>query len=205
MTNLYATHVLPWLVEKACRSTSILAQRREWIARARGEVLEVGVGSGLNLELYDRDRVARVTGIDPSAPLLARAGARAERSNVPTELREADACRLPFAAEAFDTVVLTYTLCSIDDPHAALAEIARVMRRDARLIFVEHGRAPERRYRWLQTAITPLWRRLGGGCRLDRDPVALLGASGFTCEELELGRLDGTPLTNYAFRGVASR
>lgn len=145
--SLWADRVLPGLVEKACRSTTILAERRRWIPRAHGEVLELGVGSGLNLAFYDAARVARVTGIDPAGALLARARPRAEAAPVPVALVAAPAEALPFADRAFDSAVITYSLCSVDEPARALAEVRRVLRPGGELILVEHGLAPPARPR----------------------------------------------------------
>src|SRR5215510_13375498 len=139
--SFWANHVLPILVEKGCRSSVILEERRRWIPHAHGQVLELGVGSGLNLAFYDAARVAKVTGIDPSAPLLARAGARAAGAPVPVELVEAPAEALPFDAGSFDSAVVTYSLCSMADPARApprrRADVrrarARARRADARL------------------------------------------------------------------------
>lgn len=196
--------VLPWLTEKACRSTSILAERRRWVPLAEGEVLEVGVGSGLNLAFYDRQRVSRVVGIDPSAELLARARARVGEAEVEVELVEAASEALPFADGRFDSAVMTYTLCSVGDPARALAELRRVMRRGARLYFVEHGRSEDERTRRWQRRVTPAWRVVGGNCHLDRDAAALLREAGFELERLRMrDDPDGGWLTRFTYQGVA--
>ncbi len=203
--SLWADRVLPGLVEKACRSTTILAERRRWIPRAHGEVLELGVGSGLNLAFYDAARVARVTGIDPAGALLARARPRAEAAPVPVALVAAPAEALPFADRAFDSAVITYSLCSVDEPARALAEVRRVLRPGGELILVEHGLAPpadagtRRWQRWL----TPLWRRAGGGCRLDRDMTAILRAAGYDVDALTSGYTEGARWLSYTTQGVA--
>ncbi|MCX5747212.1 MAG: class I SAM-dependent methyltransferase [Proteobacteria bacterium] len=166
--------VLPGLIERACRSHAILDERRRWVPEARGAVLEVGVGSGLNLAFYDPARAQDVIGIDLSPPLLARAAARASAAPVPVTLQECDAERLAFDRGRFDTVLVTYTLCSVGDLAASLAEIHRVLRPDGQLVLVEHGRSPDARTQRWQRWITPVWRRVGGNCHLDRDvPRAL--------------------------------
>ncbi len=196
--------VLPWLVEKACRSTTILAERRRWVPQAAGEVLEVGVGSGLNLPFYDPARVTRVTGIDPSAPLLARARVRAGEAPVAVELIEAAAEALPMPAARFDSALVSYTLCSVAEPARALAEIRRVLRPDAPLYFVEHGRSDEPRIRAWQRRLTPAWRTIGGNCHLDRDIAALLRAAGFALTTLETGHVPGGGrLTSFTYQGIA--
>ncbi len=141
--GLWADRVLPGLIEKACRSGEILEERQRWVPRTHGRVLELGVGTGLNLAFYDPTRVEQVVAIDPSAALLARAQARATAAPVPVELRAANAEALPFAAASFDSVLVTYSLCSIDQLGAALGETRRVVRPGGDVIFVEHGRAPD--------------------------------------------------------------
>lgn len=201
--SLWSERVLPLLVEKACRSSTILDERRRWIPRAHGNVLELGVGSGLNLAFYDAARVAKVTGIDPSQPLLARARTRAAQAPVPVELVEATAELLPFDARSFDSAVVTYSLCSVDDPARALAEVRRVLRPGGDLVFVEHGLAPDARTRRWQHGLTPIWRRLGGGCRLDRDVSAILRDAGYHLDELIAAYSEGVRWLSFTSQGIA--
>jgi ubiquinone/menaquinone biosynthesis C-methylase UbiE len=201
--SLWARYVLPSLIEKACRSRAILDERRRWVPRAHGEVLELGVGSGLNLAFYDTARVRKVTGIDPSAPLLARAGTRAAQAPVPVELVEAPAERLPFPAGSFDSAVVTYSLCSVDDPGRALAEVRRVLRPGGELVFVEHGLAADARTRRWQRWLTPIWRRVGGGCRLDRDIGAILRGAGYQLDELSADHTEGAGWLSFTYQGTA--
>ena len=188
--GLWADRVLPGLIEKACRSGEILEERQRWVPRAHGRVLELGVGTGLNLAFYDPTRVEQVVAIDPSAALLARAQARATAAPVPVELRAANAEALPFAAASFDSVLVTYSLCSIDQLGAALAETRRVVRPGGEVIFVEHGRAPD-----------PGPRR----CRLDRDIAAAFLDAGFALPELETAYGAGRRWLSYTYQGVARR
>ncbi|MDB4961963.1 MAG: phospholipid methyltransferase [Myxococcales bacterium] len=190
----------PHLLERVCSTSAIMAERVRWLARARGEVLEVGVGSGLNLPLLDPQHITSFVGLDPSPPLLARAAARISR--VPTTLVAGTAEALPFDGARFDTVLLTYTLCSVDDPARALAEIRRVLRPGGVLVFVEHGAATKpRTLRW-QHRLTPLWRLVSGNCHLDRDVPRLLEAAGLTVTELDGRDSDASPLS-YAYSGIA--
>lgn len=201
--SLWARHVVPRLIEVAAQSPSILDERRRWVPRTHGRVLELGVGSGLNLPFYDPVRVARVTGIDPSPPLLRRAGPRAAQAAVPVELVEGFAERLPFDPGSFDSAIVTYSLCSMDEPARALAEVRRVLRPGAELVFVEHGLAPDAGTRWWQRRLSPIWRRIAGGCRLDRDLPALLRDAGFAVDELTAGYSGTVRVMSYTFQGIA--
>jgi ubiquinone/menaquinone biosynthesis C-methylase UbiE len=193
---------LPHLVEKACRSKVILEERKRWVPRAHGDVLELGVGSGLNLAFYDAAKVAKVTGIDPSAPLLMRAASRASTAPVPVELLRGRAEHLPFPDRAFDSAVITYSLCSVDDPARALAELRRVLRPGGDLVLVEHGLAPDAATRRWQRWLTPVWRRIGGGCHLDRDIAAILRDAGYRADDLHAGYADGARWLSYTFEGT---
>jgi ubiquinone/menaquinone biosynthesis C-methylase UbiE len=201
--RLWADRVLPHLIEKACRSAAILEERKRWVPRAHGDVLELGVGSGLNLAFYDATQVAKVTGIDPSAPLLARAATRVAAAPVPVELVFGHAECLPFPDHAFDSALVTYSLCSVDDPVRALTELRRVLRPDGELVFVEHGLARDAATRRWQKWLTPAWRRIGGGCRLDRDVPAILRAAGYRSDDLHADYADGARWLSYTFEGTA--
>jgi ubiquinone/menaquinone biosynthesis C-methylase UbiE len=201
--GFWAKRILPGLIEKACRSRTILGERRRWIPRAHGRVLELGVGSGLNLAFYDPARVAEVTGVDPSAPLLLRAGPRAAQAPVPVTLIEASAEQLPFDPGSFDSAIVTYSLCSMDQPARALAEVRRVLRPGGELVFVEHGLAPDAGTRWWQHRLNPIWRRITGGCRLDRDLPAVLRDAGFAVDELTAGYSGAVRWLSYTYQGTA--
>jgi ubiquinone/menaquinone biosynthesis C-methylase UbiE len=201
--SFWADRVLPHLVEKACRSRVILEERRRWVPRAHGDVLEIGVGSGLNLAFYDAAKVGKVTGIDPSAPLLARAAARVSEAPVPIELIRGHAEALPFPDRSFDSAVVTYSLCSVDDPARALAEVRRVLRSGGELVFVEHGLARDAGTRRWQRWLTPIWRRIGGGCRLDRDMAAILRDAGYHSADLSADYSEGMRWLSYTFQGTA--
>lgn len=175
--------------------------RRFVVPEARGEVLEVGVGTGLNLPLYDRAAVRRVVGIEPDPHMLRRARARAADLGLEVELHEVGAERLPFAAERFDTAVLTWVLCTIPDAGAALAEVRRVLRPGGVVLFVEHTRSVQPGLARVQERLTPLWGRLTGGCHLDRPGVDLVRASGLALEEVApVGRERWTLLPVYRGR-----
>ncbi|HSO39108.1 MAG TPA: class I SAM-dependent methyltransferase [Labilithrix sp.] len=171
--------------------------------RASGRTLEIGVGTGLNLGLYDRERVTQLLAIDPSPSILAKARERIAECHVPVELQEASAEALPFDAGSFESVVMTYSLCSVDEPLRALREIRRVLRSDGRLLFVEHGLARARSTRAWQRGLTPLWKRVSGNCHLDRDVPAELREAGLRVEELDESTGDGWSVSGYTYEGIA--
>jgi len=172
--------------------------------KATGDVLEIGIGSGLNLPFYNDDQVRRVYGLDPSLELQQMARRRA--ASLPLEiefLHQPAETAIPLPTESIDTVVLTWTLCSIRDPQIALDEIGRVMKRDGRLIFIEHGCSPDERIRGWQHRLTPLWKRIAGGCHLNREVKAILDQAGYELLESDAGYLPGPRPVTYTYRGVA--
>lgn len=180
-----------------------MRQRAKLVPLARGRVLEVGIGSGLNLSFYDPAQVTKVWGLDPS-PELARM-ARAAAGEVPfdVELVTAAGEEIPLEGRSFDTVVLTYTLCTIPGVEPALREVARVLRPGGRLLFSEHGRAPDAHVRRWQERLDPAWRRVSGGCRLTRDVPALLTSAGFEVTGMEAMYLPGWRPTSFNYQGAA--
>ncbi|HET6518336.1 MAG TPA: class I SAM-dependent methyltransferase [Geminicoccaceae bacterium] len=186
--GFYEHRVLPHLIHRAMRQRQLVAPRERLLAATAGRVLEIGIGSGPNLPLYPRD-TELVVGLDPSAELLARARREAAWTHFPVQLHRGSAEAIPFDDGSFDSVVSTWTLCSIPDAGAALAEVRRVLRPGGRLLFAEHGRAPEPRVATWQDRLTPLWRRIGGGCHLNRPIDALLRAAGLRIDRLETGYL----------------
>lgn len=177
--GFYDRHILPRVLQCSCGAPMVMELRRLVVPQARGEVLEIGCGGGLNIELYRPGQVRRVTGIDPAPPMLDRARQAVERAAVPVELIEAAAEALPFPDASFDTVVTTFTLCSVRDHGASLAEARRVLRPEGRLIFAEHGLAPETSVQRWQRRIEPVWKRLAGGCHLSRPVRSAIAATGF--------------------------
>jgi SAM-dependent methyltransferase len=201
--GLWSRHVLPRLVDRLCGAEEVGALRGEIVPLARGEVLEVGFGTGLNLPFYDPARVARVIGLEPAEEMFAMARRRAPVA-FPVERLALEGERIPLADESVDTVVVTFTLCSIADVAGALAGMRRVLRPDGRLLFLEHGAARDPRVLRWQERVNPVWKRVFGGCRLDRDPPALLRAAGFAIETLrEEAVADAPAIAAYSYRGVA--
>jgi ubiquinone/menaquinone biosynthesis C-methylase UbiE len=201
--GLYQRWVLPRLLELAMRQKVLDQYRQRAIASACGLVLEVGVGSGLNLALYG-PAVESVCAIDPSAELLRVATQRIGEALVPVSLVQASGERLPFAGASFDTVVMTWTLCSIIDPVAALIEMRRVLKPGGCLLFVEHGLSTDYRVARWQHGLTPGWRRIGGGCHLDRRIDELIRAAGFRLDAIETGYMTGPKPWTFLYQGRAS-
>lgn len=200
--NWYERVVLPRVLNFAMRQEVLLPFRRRVIADARGAVLELGIGSGLNLALYG-PAVNTVTGCDPSAALLRMARERAASAIVPVELLEASAEALPVADASIDTVVTTWTLCTIPDAARALREARRVLKPDGVLLFVEHGRAPEPGVARWQDRLDRPWGLVAGGCHINRRIDALIGDAGFRIEHLAHDRMPGPRTHNYLYQGRA--
>jgi ubiquinone/menaquinone biosynthesis C-methylase UbiE len=200
--GFYNSRILPWLLDLAMRQSTLQAYRKRTIWTARGRVLEVGVGSGLNLPLYG-PAVTEVCAIDPSPELLRLARPRSGSAIPRISLIRASAERLPFADKLFDTVVTTWTLCSIPDALQALREARRVLAPDGRLLFVEHGLAPEPGIARWQHGLTPCWRRISGGCYLDRKIDELIRSAGFDIVQLQTGYMKGPKPMTYMYEGQA--
>jgi ubiquinone/menaquinone biosynthesis C-methylase UbiE len=202
--GFYAKHVLPRLIDLAMRHPLARERRAALVPLARGEVLEIGIGSGLNLPFYS-SAVTRLRGIDPSAELLAIAGSKLDVAGFPVELLLEGAERLSVSDASVDTVLTTWTLCSIPDPARALAEMRRVLRPGGRLLFVEHGSAPDAAVRRWQKRLDPVWTRLAGGCHLDRRIDELIRSSGFGMERLQARYLPGPRALTFTYEGSATR
>jgi ubiquinone/menaquinone biosynthesis C-methylase UbiE len=200
--SFYADRIVPVLIDLAMRNKRLRPYRERIVGAAEGRVLEVGIGSGLNLPLY-RASARQVLGLDPSPRLLARARQKACRLPVPVELIQGSAEAIPLDDQCVDTVVMTWTGCSIPDVTSALAEMRRMLRPAGRLLFVEHGRAPEPNVARWQDRLTPLWRPLSGGCHLNRKIDALIEAAGFRFERLERGYMNGLKPFTFMYEGSA--
>lgn len=200
--SFYQRHVLPRLLHMAMRQEALLPFRRRVVSAAEGRVLEVGIGSGLNLPLYG-PAVRTVIGLDPSEELLRMARERAAATPIPVELLEASARAVPLDVASIATVVTTWTLCTIPDANRALGELRRVLKPGGALLFVEHGRAPEPGVALWQERLDPLWRRIAGGCHLNRKIDDLISSSGFRVDTLANARLPGPRTHTFLYEGRA--
>jgi ubiquinone/menaquinone biosynthesis C-methylase UbiE len=200
--SFYQHYVLPRLVHLAMRQETMLPFRRRVIGAAEGRVLEIGIGSGLNLPLYGLT-VRAVIGLEPSPELLLMARDRATAAPVPVDLLEASAEAVPLDDASIDTVVTTWTLCTIPDAPRTLAELRRVLRPAGALLFVEHGRAPEPGVARWQERLDPLWRRVAGGCHLNRKIDDLISSNGFRIDALTNARLPGPRTHTFLYEGRA--
>jgi len=201
--NPYERFVLPRLIDSACGMGDVMRVRAELIPRARGEVLEVGMGTGLNLQYYDAQQVSRIVGVDPAAQMQTLARKRAAQIAIPVEMVAVGADGIVAAADSYDTVVMTFTLCSIADPMPALVEMRRVLKSQGQLLFCEHGLSSEASVQRWQRRLTPWWRPIAGGCHLDRDIPRLLQQAGFVLHELHQGYIAGPRPMTYLYRGAA--
>jgi ubiquinone/menaquinone biosynthesis C-methylase UbiE len=202
--GFYQNQIVPILTDLAMRQRDLAAYRSRVVPAADGRVLEIGVGSGLNLPFYSPN-VRHLIGLDPSPKLLSMARRNSSPSPVPFELIEGSAESIPLQNGSVDTVVTTWTLCSIPDAGRALREMYRVLKPAGRLLFVEHGRAPQPNVCWWQDRLTPIWKRLGGGCHLNRAIKVLIADAGFRFERLDTGYIRGPSPMSFMYEGSAKR
>lgn len=189
----YDAHIMPRMVTLACSQGQIMKRRSFIVPLASGDVFELGCGGGLNQQFYQNSLISSFAGIDPHAGLLEEARANARARGWENEIREGVGEDIPFPAGQFDTVVCTYTLCSVEDPEKVLSEIKRVLKPGGRMLFLEHGKAPDANVIKWQTRIEPFWKKLAGGCHLTRPIGSALRGAGFEVEPLGQGYIPKTP------------
>jgi ubiquinone/menaquinone biosynthesis C-methylase UbiE len=202
--GFYRKFVLPHLINLAMDNKDTARCRSELIPQARGHVLEVGIGSGLNLPFYS-GQVSKVYGVDPSPELLHMARRRTGALPFPVELMNASAEALPVESNSADTVVMTWSLCSIPEPRKALREIRRVLKADGELLFIEHGLAPEAKIRTWQSRINRPWKAVAGGCNLNREVDGLISSAGLVIRRLETTYLHGPRVFAFTYKGRAGK
>jgi ubiquinone/menaquinone biosynthesis C-methylase UbiE len=200
----YQRYVLPRLIEAACSQKPMRALRHRYVPRAQGAVLEIGIGSGLTLAHYGAAATS-VTGLDPAAGLTAMARRRAAALTLPVDVLQVSGEAIPADDASFDSVVCTWTLCTIPNVYAALREMRRVLKPGGQLYFIEHGRAPDPGVLKWQRRLEPLWKPMGGGCHLTRKADELIRDAGFRITELDAGYEPGPKFACYMTHGVAER
>ena len=200
--GVYDRYILPHVINLAMRNRQLLPYRRRTIAAAEGRVLEIGIGSGLNLPFYSA-HVHEIVGLEPAPRLTEMARTRADRTSIRTTFIQGFAEAIPMEDRSVDTVVTTWTLCSIPDVNAALREMRRVLKPTGKLLFVEHGQAPDAGVRKWQDRLTPAWRCIGGGCHLNRPIRALVESAGFSIEQLQTGYMQGPRPMTFMYEGRA--
>jgi ubiquinone/menaquinone biosynthesis C-methylase UbiE len=203
MPNWYERHILPTALDIACGMPMISRMRQLVVSQAQGRVLEVGIGTGLNMRHYDKSRVTHITGLDPSLQLHPLARERIAQVGLPVDLIGLSAERIPLPDASFDTVLVTYTLCTIPDAGAALREMRRVLTPAGQLLYCEHGRAPDVSVQRWQDRLQAVWGPLAGGCHLGRNIPELLTSAGFTLADPETRYLPGPRPFTFHYWGVA--
>ena len=191
--GFYDRHILPKVLNLACGTKPVRYQRRKVVPLAQGRVLEIGIGSGLNLPYYDPAKVDRVIGLDPSAEMLNYARRASDDLPFEVEYLALEGEQIPLEHQSVDTVLVTYTLCTIPDAVTALEGMRRVLKPGGRLIFCEHGDAPDEAVRRWQRRLNPMWGRIGGGCNLNRKIPELIESAGFRIDDLDSMYLPDTP------------
>lgn len=202
--SFYADRILPHVIDKACSMGQIMKLRSQVVPQARGTVLEVGMGSAINLPFYDASRVDRVYGLEPSEGMRRKAQPNLRRSPVEVEWLDLPGERIPLDDESVDTVLLTFTLCTIPDWRTALQQMKRVLRPGGELIFLEHGESHDHSVRKWQHRLTPTWKKFAGGCHLNRHIADLIKDAGFEIKELENLYVPKAPkIAGYIYKGRA--
>jgi len=202
--GFYDNHILPHIINVACGGKPVSKQRQKIVPQAEGRVLEIGMGSGLNIPFYDTDKVELVWGLEPSEGMRKKARSRVEAAPFDLHWLGLPGEQIPLDQNSADTIVLTYTLCTIPDWKTALLQMRRVLKPGGKLLFSEHGQAPDQAVRKWQDRIDPLWSKIAGGCHLNRDIPALLTEGGFTIKQIDTLYMPSTPkFAGFTYWGYA--
>ena len=202
--SLYDKYVLPKFLNCACGSKPVARQRKKVVPLAEGKVLEIGIGSGLNLPFYDKSKIDELWGLDPSEELSEMARKVADSEQMEVNFISSGAEEISLPDDHFDSVLVTYTMCTIPEVIRANGEIRRVLKNGGKMIFCEHGEAPDENIRRWQKRINPIWGKFAGGCNINRKIPSLIEDSGFDIIELEEMYLPSTPkIAGYNYWGYA--
>ena len=204
--SFYNKYILPKVLNCTCASKPINYQRDKIVPLAEGVVLDVGIGSGLNIPFYNKTKIKQLYGLDPSKELLDIAKSVAKEKKLEIEFFECGAESIPLPDKSIDNVLITYTMCTIPDVAISNSEIMRILKDDGKLLFCEHGLAPDKNIAKWQKRINPLWSKIAGGCNLNKDIPNLISSSGFKILNMEEMYLPGTPkFAGYNYWGVAKK
>ena len=203
--SFYEDRVLPHLIDLACSTKPARKQREKIVHLAEGDVLEIGFGSGLNLPYFDGDKVRKIFGLEPSEGMRRKAQPNVEASRLDVELIDLPGEEIPLESNSVDTVLVTFTLCSIDDAAAVLEGMRRVLKPGGKLLFCEHGAAPDDRVRRWQDRLNPMWNRLTEGCNINRPIDEIVERAGFELTSMREFQGKGPRLLSHLYRGVATR
>jgi len=204
--SFYNKYILPKVLNCACASKPINYQRDKIVPLAEGVVLDIGIGSGLNIPFYNKTKIKQLYGLDPSKELLDIAKSVAKEKKLEIEFLECGAESIPLPDKSIDNVLITYTMCTIPDVAISNSEIMRILKDDGKLLFCEHGLAPDKNIAKWQKRINPLWSKIAGGCNLNKDIPNLISSSGFKILNMEEMYLPGTPkFAGYNYWGVAKK
>ena len=201
--SFYEEHILPHMINCACGLKDVARQRQKVVPQAHGKVLEIGMGSGLNLPFYDTSKVEMVWGLEPSVGMRRKAQKNLDASAVSVEWLDLPGESIPLEDNVADTVLLTYTLCTIPDWQKALSEMRRVLKPEGQLIFCEHGEAPDESIQRWQKRINPVWKKIAGGCNLNRPIPECLSAGGFDIKAMDQDYIKGPKVAAYNYWGEA--
>jgi ubiquinone/menaquinone biosynthesis C-methylase UbiE len=201
--SFYDDRVLPHLIDLVCSTKPTRKQREKIVHLAEGDVLEIGFGSGLNLPYYDADKVRKIFGLEPSEGMRRKAQPNVDASGLDVEFIDLPGEAIPLDSQSIDTVLVTFSLCSIDDAVAALEGMRRVLKPGGKLLYCEHGAAPDRRVRRWQDRLNPGWKRVSGGCNMNREIPQLITSTGFRIATDERMYIPGPKILSYNYWGVA--
>ena len=202
--SFYDDNVLPHVINLACGSKPILRQREKIVPQAEGRILEIGMGSGINIPYYDTNKVEKVWGLEPSTGMRKKAQKRVDAAPFDLEWLDLPGEEIPLDNNSVDTIILTYTLCTIPDWRTAVEQMRRVLKPGGKLLFSEHGKAPDAAVQAWQNRVNPMWMKLAGGCHLNRDIPELLKKGGFDIKELDTLYVPKAPkIAAFTFWGYA--
>lgn len=202
--GLYSKHILPLCLDKACGIKPITMQRQKIVPLAEGIVLEIGIGSGQNLPHYNPNKVSKIIGVDPDEHIWKRSAQRRQNSPIEIERIGLSGEDIPLETNIADSVVVTYSLCTIPDPIKALLEMKRILKPSGKILFSEHGKAPDEKVHLWQNRIDPVWKKIAGGCHSGRDIPDLFKQAGLKFDDLNEMYIPGPKVLGYNYWGIAS-